>query len=294
MAMVIADPVLGWRKKPGVFKARNQDIEWTWDIAENGYRRLINAPKTFRKRAWFFGCSFTEGHCVNIEHSFCYHLQERFEDTQITPYAIGGYSSFQNLLQLEANLVTAKPDVVVFGYFHYHLMRNVSDPALWRQGTGHPACRKTDKDSGAGRHFFRPAALLSEKGRLRYRRIYLPHSKEEMDGMMAYAPDQFTQYRVGELIMQRAKRRTEAAGGKFYVAVLRVGDAHQNIQNLTVPTFEDPFISRLVNKGIDVIDAVPQRPFEETTFYPVDGHPNAAAHLHFSQTIGDALSGDLS
>ncbi|WP_143515421.1 hypothetical protein [Pseudooctadecabacter jejudonensis] len=291
MANIIFDPVLGWRRAPGRARAAIGDsITWEWDIDPTGFRRLPNArPGKGQKKVWVFGCSFTEGQCLPIEQTYCYLLQDRFGGAEIQPYAIAGYSSFQNLLQLQANLMTSKPDVVVFGYFHFHLIRNVAHPILWKNRHSHPAFGRLQKVGSRSTEIFRPAAFINEFGKLNFRKVNMPLSEQEYEGMMAYAPDRFTRHQISCRVFEEARALTEAAGAKFVVAVLRSGDSIEAKEVDKTPPMETMFVKQLLERGFDVVDADPNKPFEDISFYPTDIHPNSSANKHFAAVIGEKL-----
>jgi len=290
MAAIIFDPVMGWRRSPGRARASIGHIEWEWDIDKTGYRRLPDVPAAAgQPEVWVFGCSFTEGQCLPITDSYCYLLQSRFPTVRVSLQAIAGYSTLQNLLQLEANLVTARPDVVVFSFMHDHLLRNVAHPVLWKNRARHPAFGRLSGTKVRGDEVFRPAGFLTESGTLSYRKALMPLSEEEYQGMSAYGPDRYTRARITEEIFKRARAVTENAGAQFLVALLRSGDSTQAGGVGKRPPLETPFMKRLAGLGFDIVDADPNLPFEEAAFMPVDIHPNARANRHFADKIGDRV-----
>lgn len=87
---------------------------------------------------------------------------------------------------------------------------------------------------------------------------------------------------VTESVFRQAKTAVEAAGGRFYVALLRT------VSKTGVS--DAPLVERLERAGIDLIDAVPPIPWEETTFAPYDPHPNATTNRYFAEKIGDVIA----
>ena len=288
-ARLIVDPVLGWRRRPGISYERLESLHRKLVIGDHGFRVLPNQPARFDRRVWIFGCSCTEGQWLEDEETFCFLLQERFRSWRIEPWAIGGYSTFQNLLQLEANLVTSTPDTVVFTFIPGHPVRNVADPCLWTPFVDAEGERWTH-GLGRGLRTFRPAARLNRQGELFLKKAYPPKSRDEYDGMMENRPDYFYQDIVTTKILRRARDLAEGVGADFSLAVLWSPESVGNDGPHGPDHLEHhPLMTRLRGAGIRIIDADPGLPFDETTFRPIDGHPNALANLHFARKLGDAL-----
>ncbi|MEP2716191.1 hypothetical protein [Pseudophaeobacter sp.] len=293
MGRIIFDPVLGWRRSVGTVEERNQTLYRNLIIGPNGYRALPNQRKTGERTVAIFGCSVTEGQWLPDEETYPYLLQEQFPDWRIEPYGIGAYSTFQNLLQLEAYLVTRKPDVVLFSFIASHLHRNVADPHLWishQQSAG----EKWIIGVGAQMNTFRPAAEFTPQGTLKYIRRYPPKTRGELDAMMQYRPDDRYQADIGVAILNRAKFLCTQAGAQFHFAVLR-SEMSKSLGGAATPDHleKDLFIQRLRSDDISVIDADPRLPFSESTFAPIDLHPNAQANVHFAREIGAGLAASM-
>lgn len=283
----IPDPVLGWRRTPGTIKRAKEHLNWEFTIAENGYRSIGPNPAKAKKRVWLFGDSFTEGFWLDDEDTYCRKLQKRFPDWAIELFAVGGYSTFQNLLQLEALLVTDVPDYVLFSFIPSHLGRNVADPYLWKydQAVGQDKI-VIPGFVGAGFAQFRPAAYLEGETELSYQRVYRPQNDDELRGMLTYRPQPYYQEEVATRIVARARDLTVAAGGCFYFTVLRSAESLRHNGPASASHLQnDTFIRRLQKVGVDIIDADPRVPFEESTFLPVGAHPNPAANDHFANMI---------
>lgn len=291
MGNIIFDPVLGWRRGRGSTDERLQNLHRRLVIGPNGYRVLPNQTRTeaAKRRLAIFGCSVTEGQWLADEDTYPYMLQQRFPDWRVEPYGIGAYSTFQNLLQLEAYLVTARPEVVIFGFIASHLERNVANPKLW---VPYMDASSEHFGVGVGRRMntFRPAATLRADGTLKYVQRFAPKTRAELKAMMVYCPDPHHMDEVGAAIVRRARALCDKAGAAFHFAVLRSAASRRG-GGVCGPDHldDDPFITRLRASGISVIDADPRLSFKVSTFDPVDSHPNAEANRHFAQAIGDAL-----
>ncbi|MFN8315378.1 MAG: hypothetical protein U0T32_02895 [Chitinophagales bacterium] len=71
------------------------------------------------------GCSFAYGQGVNDTQTMAYYLQQKEKGYKIQNYAVGGYGTVQQCLQLQAVLAQKKhPEVVVFTYASFHHERN--------------------------------------------------------------------------------------------------------------------------------------------------------------------------
>jgi hypothetical protein len=287
-ARLIFDPVLGWRRRPGIAYEVLDTLHRKLVIGANGQRVVPGQPRVFRKRVWIFGCSITEGQWLEDDETYCTLLQKRFPEWRIEPFATGGYSTLQNLLQLEANLVTAKPDAVVFTYIPGHGLRNVADPTLWNRLPGKEA--RWNHGLGKTPYTFRPAVRLSRDGSLNYRRVYPPKNQDELKGMMANCSDPVHQDIVATRLFLHAKMLAKAAGATFMMAVLR-GEAAIIDGRACNPDHlkHHPIAKRLEKAGVRVLDGDPLRPLDDITFRPIDEHPNAVANVHYAKVIGDAL-----
>ena len=124
------DPVLGWRKRPGV-RVTYRQPEYTVEVATNsrglrGPERPYEAPDTFRILA--LGDSFVEAHGVPFEST----LTQRLEATLSRPACpvevlnggTQGYSTDQEYLFYLSEGVRYSPRVVVLFFYYNDVLYN--------------------------------------------------------------------------------------------------------------------------------------------------------------------------
>lgn len=266
------DPVLGWRMRPNnIYHHEVGPLAAVMTVGPDGNRWVPGQPKGFDKDIWVFGCSLTFGILLQDHETYCALLQARFPDFRIRSLGLNGYSNFQNLLQLEAELVVAKPDVVIFTVIPDHRRRNV----------GHPEKYIDTQRKGISGPTMRPIGQLDCDGSLIFARITNP-------GRLDLVPKEHLQWNPGSywmdmisgVIFDQARALVKTSGGQFLLAILLQED---HMKNDPVP--EEKFR----RTGFDIINAAPSGPYEEITFLPHDPHPNQASNRHYADVIGDKL-----
>ncbi len=77
-----------------------------------------------KEEIWIFGCSFTYGWGLNDEETYPWLLQERFPESEIVNFGVGGYGTIHSLLQFRDALRIKSPKVAVLAYGDFQDDRN--------------------------------------------------------------------------------------------------------------------------------------------------------------------------
>jgi len=132
----VADPVLGWRNKPGTYEypgyaAGAPAVRVT--ILEDGSRATGHGRTTSGRELWLVGCSFTFGHALGDDESLGWQLQERLPSLAVKNHAVSGYGTYQVLLRLEELLKDrTEAPIIVYGFVESHDVRSVAGPGWLR------------------------------------------------------------------------------------------------------------------------------------------------------------------
>ena len=109
------DDLLGWKLSPyAKISHQHQDFSVRYTINSRGFRGEEPKPKRDGCRLHLFvGDSFTFGLGVNDDETFVHHLNEHLgaKDYALN-YAVPGYSTDQEVLLVERDLLKRQPDVV--------------------------------------------------------------------------------------------------------------------------------------------------------------------------------------
>jgi len=239
----------------------------------SGCRRVVGQPQTGEKTLAVYGCSLTFGWGINANETFCSLLQAAFPKWRIENHGVGGYSSVQNLIQLQRDIRWSAPDYVTFCWIPSHLIRNVGDPA-WLQGM----MKRRSKTSGPrpmatnGNHF--PCASLDQDGCLEIRSIRFPRWDLVGVDFEDLGYDSHYLDLVCGAILRRAAEIVRENGGHFFVTTL-------------LDSFSPQLRRILEELDIPVVDACVRG--KEFTLLPDDGHPNASANQIYAEKIREYL-----
>jgi hypothetical protein len=131
MAFDVPDPLLGWRPRANVDRARRidgQTIRVTTDAhGLRAARDVAEARTPGVPRIAVFGCSQTFGGQVDDGDVYTARLARMLPGTEVLNFGVHGYGTDQMLLRWENEGVRFRPDVVVLGFAYYHLSRNATD-----------------------------------------------------------------------------------------------------------------------------------------------------------------------
>lgn len=271
------DPVFGWTAKPGRYVASEPgNAPMTYDA--NGLRAMP-ASKPGAPRIDIVGDSITQGYAVADDETFAWRLAEMRPDLAIVNLGMGGYSTYQSLLRMEARSANP-PAVFVYGFFGDHQYRNVAHLGWIR------ALRDSD-----GHNLVPPHATINN-GALRFHRggSILPWPLEISSVVVTEAhrawlrlefrARQDQRQPVLEALLTRMKTTAEAQRAKFVVLLL--ADA---------PDFLPPYLAR---ENVVVADC--RKPeFESDPKLRVGGwgHPTAARHALWAECLAPVIDAAL-
>lgn len=265
-----ADPILLWRLRP------NASVEMTVlgrriviSVDSIACRSVVGQPQTGEKTFVAYGCSFTFGTAIPDEETFCSVLQTMFPTWRVENHGVGGYSTLQNLIQLERDSRWSAADYVTFCWIPHHLLRSAGDPS-WLQLL---VDRNKNREDAQGSLKF-PRASLDSDGKLQYRSIKFPRADLLGIDLRDFTPDPYYLDLICFHLLKRAAEVVKQNGGHFFVTTL---DGH----------FSDQLKTRLDTEGIPVVDASVHG--REYTCLPDDPHPNALANRIFAEKIRDYL-----
>jgi hypothetical protein len=135
--VVVPDPVLGWRNRPGVHRltfgsAPRQRVIPT-SIGADGERLAGRRPRDpALPEVAVIGCSFTYGWGVDDDQAYPALAARKRRELRFVNLASPGYGTYQALLALKQRYATRPPPrAVVYGLVDHHADRNVAT-ARWR------------------------------------------------------------------------------------------------------------------------------------------------------------------
>jgi len=126
------DSRLGWKLVPGS-KVRHTDqgqFDITYEIDENGFRKIDNTERNPDFSIYFFGDSFTFGHGVNNHETFPAIIKDRYVTEKVNVYNAGvaGYGIdqiFESFLKIKDRIRSG--DLVIFTPISEDIKRNLKD-----------------------------------------------------------------------------------------------------------------------------------------------------------------------
>ena len=270
------DAELGWRNRPGTYRASFQaggrSYPVTTTIGPTGERRhaLSPAAEDAREDVAVVGCSYTFGCGVNDDDVYAARLARAEPGVNVVNLGTNGYGTYQALLTLERRYAQRPPPrVVIYGFLAHHAARNAAT-ARWRavvsavQNEGAPRVPYVTLDA-AGQLVRHPPEGLPPMPLCGWSRLC-----RELRLLSPYHPDPPPPAREEATRKLIAAMRDWAAarGARLVVALLESGD---------VPRYEAflrgagiPFVK--VAKGYRFLPFDPIHPTEEF-------HADVAARL---------------
>jgi hypothetical protein len=276
-----ADPVLGWRPKPGEYFMPAYD--WSGPprlVIRPDRTRDTGAPLNQSPELVFIGCSFTFGWGIADDETFAARLQQKHPDWRVMNLGVPAYSGYQALLRLEQLFANGvKPKRVLYGYMQGHELRNIAHPA-WTY--------LIEKYSTQGMVAV-PYVTIDDQNNL------VRHSPEHypawpLRGVLAMIPrfelawavyarqdriDKSTE--IADQVVLEMARLCRAHGVEFGVVLLQAD-----------PEWKDHYARLLGARDLRLIDC-DIRPTPDM-LVPIDGHPNARAHEIYANCIEKSLT----
>ncbi|MDF1865464.1 MAG: SGNH/GDSL hydrolase family protein [Saprospiraceae bacterium] len=121
------DSELGWSGIPNSVATFDRSVKI--NVAHNsmGFRDIEHSKIKDKPRILFLGDSFTWGYDVELEERFDRLLQKKMSEYEIFNLGISGYSTDQELLQLEKHFKEIRPDIVSLIYCENDRLQNQSN-----------------------------------------------------------------------------------------------------------------------------------------------------------------------
>jgi hypothetical protein len=281
----VADPVLGWRNKPGSYNyaayvSGSDNIQIT--ILPNGERATKSGPtKPDLKQLITIGCSFTQGWAVSDQDTFAWKLQDKNPHLDVRNQGTSGYSTYQALLSLQQVLPTmSDPKFIIYGFMDDHETRNVA-PDHWLK-----ALSGVKRSQSAV-----PFLSLSSNNELqahhpkKYRAFPLRTRFASVVGIEnIYA--RFKDFKQNKRLQQKSlitakiiydmKVLSNKHGADFYMVILSANAAVTQYYLEKLPAF-----------GVKVVDCT--HPDFHKLFVPGEGHPNDQIHSSWADCINSNL-----
>ncbi len=258
------DPVLLTRLKPnGSAEMQVLGRRLIMDVDATGHRPVIGQPAKGEKTLAVFGCSFTYGIAIAADETFCSLLQGMFPAWRVENHGVSAYSQSRNLIQLERETRSNKPDLVTFCWIENHLFRNVADLSfvqLTSQNMAWPEKQRL------------PRAMLDSNGGLHMGSVRVPRKDLIGIDLSDFVVDPHYVDQVCFRLFERANSIVTGYGGHFFITTLQ-------------GQFPGPLARRLADAGIPVVDA--SLSGEEYRCWPDDPHPNALANRIYAERIRD-------
>ncbi len=120
------DPLLGWRLQAGLKTDQKDGINLTTNsrgvraLREYSYEKPAGV-----KRILVVGDSFTFGEEVDDTQTYPYLLEQLLPNTEVINLGIHGYATDQMLLYLKKEGAKYQPDIVLVGFLHEDMDRNL-------------------------------------------------------------------------------------------------------------------------------------------------------------------------
>jgi hypothetical protein len=277
------DPVLGWKSKPGKsmhgpYSPEGQKVHIT--ILSDGSRVTSNNQEIGSYDLVFIGCSFMEGYGVSDEDTFAWKLQEKIPSLRMGNFGVGGYSTYQSLLQLrELYKHNIKPAIVIYGFLPFHNERNIAF-SEW--------VKVLAQNSKLG-HKLLPYCSMDKNGKL------IEHEPAgypllPFGDRLALTGDFFSRFYFNFIDSEEHQRRVNGIAITEKLIAEMNSLAQKNGASFFVALLEDPrpFESYFKTSAIATIDC--RLPVDNTDYrVPGEGHPNEKAHSVWAERTAEFL-----
>jgi hypothetical protein len=289
---LIPHPNWGFALRPGEFVVWiNDSLTYSVQHGEDSLRRTSHEPvPDSLPQVFILGCSYTYGMGEDDENSFPFLLQHKFPQYKIRNFGVPGYGNVQVLLQLQKALREGtQPEMVIVNYADFHNERNVLSPAYRRSlhlgfERSHPSLKSQMLQSRV------PYVAATDSG-IVIREVSWAEMYQNWWGREWLASVNLLQQWSDRWAndAQQAQALTIAvfleinrlcAEREIPLLVTGLNDTPQTHQTL----------SDLSQLGIQTLDMGLDLFSPAYNHQPYDEHPNAAAHRHFAERLGEYLS----
>jgi hypothetical protein len=264
------EPVLGWWPEPNATLAKDVlGRRVVMDVDDQGYRPVPGQPAIGDKLLAVYGCSFTFGWALPVEETFCALLQAMLPGWRVENHGMSGFGTGHNLLQLERATLWQPADYVTFCWIPEHMRRAIAHHSII-QGYQYPGWLASPIS-------VYPKAHIADDGSLQLKHVSFKRPELSGIDLDDFGPDPYYIEYVTARLFERAAEIVRAAGGHFFVTVLRFA-------------MSDNLREQLEAGGIPVVDAAANG--RDYSLMPFDGHPNAKANALFAERIHSHLADD--
>jgi len=260
------DPMLGRVMLPGEHEIGGV----TYRIDGDGGRATGAGAPDGRAEIWCMGCSWTFGSGEPEETTFPWLLQQRLPHLAVRNYAVPGYGTVQNLLDLKRRGAKQRPAHVVFVYGEFHWKRNVPNLYFIK--------KFMVGDNRSLTHFQR--GRLDRHGRLSIDVIEVKPElgRPRLGGLdeRLVEPDEYTQVQVTLRLIEEAAALARGLGAGFSLAHLTGAN--------------DPVLAALRAGGITVVDlAAPLASVPAEQRWNAAKHPSAPVQRAYAEVLMPGL-----
>ena len=121
------DPTKGWKSKPDIkeWKVFGDKVLNTNSRGFRGKNEYSYGKDQNKIRIMILGDSYTFGEEVSDNETYSYYLQEMIPQSEIMNLGIHGYGHGQMLVYLKEEIGKYKPDIVILGFLHIDMDRNM-------------------------------------------------------------------------------------------------------------------------------------------------------------------------
>lgn len=285
-----SDPALGWANLPDqntrngfTIPRKHLRLEYTVNTDGDGRRVTSNEAHAGRVVS-IYGCSNTFGWGLDDEATYPWLLQERLPDCTVLNYGVSGYSLYQILLRMEATIARDRPEVVVLGFSPGLEARSVNDSAYLRM---------ISEFGGA------PPSCLSVKGRNGKQRLrrFQPEAYRRLPG-----DGRSSLVQLAGIALNRVRFLAREGAGKKVATTRHLLLSMDNLCRSSDTVFLVQYVSTdaryqefLSGTGVNWaagpvdLDSCTEDGAYRYRQFPFDGHPNAAANVHYAEALEPAI-----